>query len=53
MTREHWPLPDPAAAAGPGGSIVSGFRVVRDDIAARVAALFGIENPLAAAEDGP
>ncbi len=50
MTREHWPLPDPAAAAGPGGTIETGFRLVRDDIAARVAALFAVDNPLDPAE---
>jgi arsenate reductase len=35
--RQHWPLPDPAAL--PTASALDGFRQVRDQLAARIAAL--------------
>ncbi len=40
VRRLHWPLPDPAAAAGDDAARLAAFRAVRDQIAARVAELF-------------
>ncbi|MBI3001272.1 MAG: PAS domain-containing protein [Deltaproteobacteria bacterium] len=36
----HWPLPDPALAAGTNEEILQAFRQVRDEIRARVESLF-------------
>jgi arsenate reductase len=38
--REHWPLPDPARAAGTHDEVLAVFRSVRDEITRRVRALF-------------
>ncbi len=40
VRRLHWPLPDPAAAAGDEAARLAAFRAVRDELARRVAALF-------------
>lgn len=37
--RLHWPLPDPALAKGSDGEIFKVFKVVRDEIYARVVEL--------------
>ena len=37
--RLHWPLPDPAATTPDGPPSIDAFRLVRDDIARRLAAL--------------
>ena len=37
--RLHWPLPDPAAATPDGSPSIDAFRMVRDEIARRLAAL--------------
>ena len=37
--RLHWPLPDPAGAAGSDAERLAGFRSVRDDIARRLETL--------------
>ena len=34
--RLHWPLPDPAGAAGSDAERLAGFRAVRDEIARRL-----------------
>ncbi|OAT80319.1 arsenate reductase (thioredoxin) [Desulfotomaculum copahuensis] len=39
VRRIHWPLPDPARAAGTEEEITAAFRVVRDEIKERVTAL--------------
>ena len=39
VIRRHWPLPDPARAAGTDAEIRAVFRAVRDEIRARVEAL--------------
>ena len=39
VTRLHWALPDPAAATGPDSERLTGFRTVRDEIAARLRGL--------------
>ncbi len=39
MRKEHWPLPDPAKAAGTEDEIMTVFRSSRDDIQRRVADL--------------
>lgn len=39
-TRLHWPLPDPAAAAGSREERLGAFRAVRDEIAARLETLW-------------
>ena len=39
VVRTHWPLPDPALAAGDDEEIMRVFREVRDEIQARVQAL--------------
>ncbi len=39
VKREHWPLPDPAAAVGNDAEIMAVFRQVRDEIGRRVEAL--------------
>ena len=39
VTRLHWALPDPAAAAGSGSERLERFRAVRDEIAARLRGL--------------
>jgi len=36
----HWPLPDPAKAAGTEEERLAAFRAVRDDLATRLPALF-------------
>jgi arsenate reductase len=38
--RVHWPLPDPAAAAGLGSEVLEAFRSVRDELSRRLEALF-------------
>jgi arsenate reductase len=38
--RLHWPLPDPAAAAGSDEEILDSFRHVRDELRRRLAVLF-------------
>lgn len=43
--RLHWPLPDPAAAAGSEGERLDWFRSVRDEIAARLAQLGADAQP--------
>jgi len=40
--RLHWPLPDPAAATGDDEKVLGSFRVVRDELGHRLAALFGL-----------
>ncbi len=40
VRKVHWPLPDPARAKGTEDEVLAVFRRVRDDIAARVTALF-------------
>ena len=40
--RLHWPLPDPAGAAGSDGGKLGGFRTVRDEIARRLETLDGL-----------
>ena len=40
--RLHWPLPDPAGAAGSDGEKLGGFRTVRDEIARRLETLDGL-----------
>ena len=37
--RLHWPLPDPAGAAGPDAERLDRFRAARDEIARRLPAL--------------
>ena len=39
VRRIHWPLPDPARAAGTREEILAAFRAVRDDIKKRVQTL--------------
>ncbi|WP_054662084.1 arsenate reductase (thioredoxin) [Lacticaseibacillus camelliae] len=39
VRRQHWPLPDPAAATGTAEEILLAFRKVRDEIAQRMTAL--------------
>jgi arsenate reductase len=39
--RLHWGLPDPAAAVGTPEARLESFRVVRDELARRLAVLFG------------
>ena len=39
VRRLHWPLPDPARAAGSPAEVAAAFRAVRDALRARVAAL--------------
>ena len=39
--KEHWPLNDPAKAAGPEAAIMQVFRDSRDDIRHRVSELIG------------
>ncbi len=41
VRREHWPLPDPARVAGDEAARLAAFRAVRDDLAGRIAGLFG------------
>ncbi len=38
--RVHWPLPDPAAAAGSETEVLAAFREVRDELGRRLTALF-------------
>ncbi|NIN72581.1 MAG: hypothetical protein GTO46_11810 [Gemmatimonadetes bacterium] len=38
--RLHWPLPDPAAAAGGEDEVLESFRSVRDELLRRLSALF-------------
>jgi thioredoxin type arsenate reductase len=38
--RLHWPLPDPAAAAGDGPARLQAFRAVRDELARRIESLW-------------
>lgn len=44
VRRLHWGLPDPAAVAGPDETRLAAFRVVRDTLRRRIAALFGDEQ---------
>ena len=37
--KEHWPLDDPAKAAGTGEEVMAVFRATRDEVKARVAEL--------------
>ena len=39
VRRVHWPLPDPAKAAGSESEVREAFRAVRDDIGRRMEAL--------------
>ncbi|MGD8699820.1 MAG: arsenate reductase ArsC [Gemmatimonadales bacterium] len=39
--RLHWPLPDPAAAAGSEDQILESFRTVREELSRRLNALLG------------
>ena len=48
VRKEHWPLPDPAKAAGSEDEVMTVFRSSRDDIRQRVADLLG---RLGSAED--
>lgn len=41
LRKEHWPLPDPAKAAGSEEEIMAVFRASRDDIRRRVEDLLG------------
>lgn len=40
VSRTHWPLPDPARAAGPPEAVMETFRRVRDEIGELVRRLF-------------
>jgi arsenate reductase len=40
VRKLHWPLPDPARAAGTEGERLAAFRAVRDELAARLPSLF-------------
>jgi arsenate reductase len=40
VRKLHWPLPDPARAEGTDEQRLAAFRAVRDELAARLAALF-------------
>lgn len=40
VRKLHWPLPDPARSAGTDAERLAAFRAVRDDLAARLPALF-------------
>ncbi len=40
VRKLHWPLPDPARAAGTEEERLAAFRAVRDELAARLPALF-------------
>ena len=40
VRKLHWPLPDPARAAGTEDERIAAFRAVRDELAARLPALF-------------
>ena len=40
IKKEHWPLFDPAKAAGSDDEIINAFRASRDDIRSRIAELF-------------
>ncbi len=50
--RLHWPLPDPAGAAGSDAERLAGFRAVRDEIARRLDTLDAL-LPRARAEASP
>ncbi len=41
IRKEHWPLADPARAAGTEEEIIAAFRECRDDLQQRVADLIG------------
>ncbi len=41
VLRDHWPITDPAAAAGDKAAMLDAFRGARDDIAARMERLAG------------
>ncbi len=41
IRKEHWPLADPARAAGTEEEIIAAFRECRDDLRQRVADLIG------------
>ena len=41
VRKLHWPLPDPARVAGSEQERLAAFRAVRDELAARIPALFG------------
>ena len=36
VVETHWPIPDPAAIEGDEAVVLAGFRLVREDIRARV-----------------
>jgi thioredoxin type arsenate reductase len=40
VRKLHWPLPDPARAEGSDAERLAAFRAVRDELAARLEALF-------------
>ena len=40
VVRLHWPHPDPAAAQGDEAEVLASFRAVRDQLRARIEALF-------------
>jgi thioredoxin type arsenate reductase len=40
VRKLHWPLPDPARAGGTDAERLAAFRAVRDELAARLPALF-------------
>ncbi|MBM2805606.1 MAG: putative Sensor protein yycG [Deltaproteobacteria bacterium] len=48
VARTHWPLPDPALATGDEEEVMKVFRQVRDDIRARVQALYSSSHHQAA-----
>ena len=43
--RLHWPLRDPADAAGDEGARLQAFRDVRDELKRRLQEYFGLERP--------
>jgi arsenate reductase len=45
--RLHWGLPDPAAVNGTESERLEAFRRTRDDLRQRIAALLGLDNPMA------
>ncbi len=44
VRRLHWPLPDPAAAAGDEETRLAAFRAVRDELTARIRTLFSQDS---------
>jgi len=43
VRKLHWPLPDPARATGTDEERLAAFRAVRDELAARLPALFSAQ----------